>query len=254
MAEIRLPNINGATEKEQLSQIKNYLYQLTGQLNFALKNMGSESSKNVTYLPNKNNSTTTPVDETEERIRQFNELKNLIIKSADIVEAYSEIIEYKLSGNYVAISDFGTYKEETEAFHSETSKNMTTTYSSIKTIESGLKDVETGIQTIEDELGNLNGIRKDNCYIKTGWLDDDNTIAGVEVGKFSEFNGETIDNAFARFTTDELAFYNQNGDKLGWFGQHTMYIMNAQIEQNLYLGGYVCDTTNGIAFKWVGRN
>lgn len=239
MAEIRLPNINGVTEKEQLSQIKSYLYQLTGQLNFALKKVEGEYSKTVNYMPNSNNNSSSPT-ETQDKAQQFLELKNLIIKSADIVEAYSEVIEQKLSGNYVAISDFGTYKEETEAFRRETSENMETAYSSIK--------------SIEDELGNLNGIRKDNCYIKTGWLDDDHTIAGVEIGKFSEFDGETIDNAFARFTTDELAFYNQNGDKLGWFGQHTMHIMNAQIEQNLYLGGYVCDTSNGIAFKWVGRD
>jgi hypothetical protein len=33
---IRFPNINGASEAEQLSQIKSYLYQLVEQLNWVL--------------------------------------------------------------------------------------------------------------------------------------------------------------------------------------------------------------------------
>ena len=240
MAEIRLPNINGATEAEQLMQMKNYLYQLTGQLNFALKSIEGNSSKTVNYMnPNSKGSSQEGTEEKSEE-QKFLELKSLIIKSADIVNSYYEIIEQRLSGEYVAISDFGTFKEQTEANYEQTSENMTSAFSSI--------------QTIEDTLGNLNGIRKDNCYIKTGWLDDDNTIAGVEIGKISVSGGKTVDNAFARFTTDELAFYNKNGDKLGWFGQHTMHIMNAQIEQDLYLGGYVCDSDNCIAFKWVGRS
>lgn len=240
MAEIRLPNISGATEKEQLAQMKTYLYQLTGQLNFALKTIekNSTESGNSTLPTSKNSSQS--VTEEESKEQTFLELKNLIIKSADIVNSYYEIINQRLSGEYVAISDFGTFKEETEADLLSTSENITNAFSSIK--------------TIEDALGNLSGIRKDDCYIKTGWLDDDHTIAGVEIGKMSSVDGKTVDNAFARFTTDELAFYNQNGVKLGWFGQYTMHIMNAQIEQDLYLGGYVCDTTNGIAFKWAGRD
>ena len=240
MAEIRLPNINGATEKEQLAQMKTYLYQLTGQLNFALKSVENTSSQsgNSTLPSSKNTSQGNTEQENKEQT--FRELKNLIIKSADIVNAYYEIIEQRLSGEFVAQSDFGTFKEKTEADILSSSTDITNMFSSIK--------------TIEDELGNLSGIRKDDCYIKTGWLDDDHTIAGVEIGKVSSVNGESIDNAFARFTTDELAFYNKNGVKLGWFGQYTMHIMNAQIEQDLYLGGYVCDSDNGIAFKWVGRN
>jgi hypothetical protein len=34
--ELRLPNITGATEREQLSQIRSYLYQLVDQLQFTI--------------------------------------------------------------------------------------------------------------------------------------------------------------------------------------------------------------------------
>ena len=36
MMNIRLPNINAATEKEQLVQVKSYLHQLAQELNWAL--------------------------------------------------------------------------------------------------------------------------------------------------------------------------------------------------------------------------
>lgn len=42
MVEIRLPNITGLTEKEQLAQIKSYLFQLAGQLQFELTSIDGE--------------------------------------------------------------------------------------------------------------------------------------------------------------------------------------------------------------------
>jgi hypothetical protein len=55
----------------------------------------------------------------------FNSLKALIIKSADIVNAYYEEINTRLSGVYVAESDFGTYVEETDLKISRSSKDIT---------------------------------------------------------------------------------------------------------------------------------
>lgn len=44
MVDIRLPTITGATEREQLAQIKSYLYQLAGQLQFALSTIDTSAS------------------------------------------------------------------------------------------------------------------------------------------------------------------------------------------------------------------
>lgn len=41
--DIRYPNITGLSEKEQLAQIKSYLYQLVDQLNYALPNLGGST-------------------------------------------------------------------------------------------------------------------------------------------------------------------------------------------------------------------
>lgn len=235
MPEIRLPNITSPTVEGQMTQVKGYLYQLTNQLNFALKATDDQIKK----LSIANESSATSKSEADEALDTFNIVKNLIIKSADIVSAYYETIEQKLVGEYTALSDYGTFKETTEAFINQTSTDLTQHYSSIQEIESGLK--------------NINELRKDGCYIKTGWLDSNKTIAGVEIGKTSVDEAGEVDTAFARFTTEELAFFNKSGVKIAWFAKDELYITNAVIRDNLYIGGYVCETSNGIAFRWVGR-
>lgn len=237
MADFRKPNITATTTEGQLSQVKSYLYQLTNQLNFALKAANDEEKKNG-YSSSGNNKNGTQAKSEEDTAQDtFLKLKSLIIKSADIVNAYYEVISTKLRGEYSALSDYGNFKQTTEAAFEATSTNLTQYYESV--------------QEIEDKLNNLSELRKDSCYIRTGWLDDNETIAGVEIGKTNTKDGAT-DTAFARFTTEELAFYDQNGTKLGWFAQYKLNIREAKIEGNLELGDYKLDTSNGIAFKWVG--
>lgn len=241
MADFRKPNFNAPTPEGKIKQVESYLFQLTNQLNFALKAADDEEKRRGYSSLDSAKNNTEAKSEGDEAHDTFLKLKNMIIKSADIVNAYYEVISTKLCGEYSALSDYGTFKQSTEATLAATSTSLNQHYSSI--------------QTIEDELGNLSELRKDDCYIRTGWLDDDETIAGVEIGKTSSQN-DAMDTAFARFTTEELVFYDGNGTKdenrLGWFSQYKLNIRSARIEGNLELNDYILDTTNGIAFKWVG--
>lgn len=232
MADIRRPNITGRTTEEKLSQITAYLYQLTNQLNFAIKS--TESMATVSVKDQDGND----VSKSASAEKTFFMVKDLIIKSADIVNAYYETISKKLSGKYVATSDFGTFKQETNAQLTATSTSVTQNYESI--------------QSIESDIENLNELRKDNCYIKTGWLDDNETIAGVEVGKVSEVDGVT-QTAFARFTTNKLVFFDDAGHELGSFSDYRLYVNVVVVREKLqFEGSYILDPSNGLAFKWGG--
>lgn len=232
MADIRRPNINAPTTEGQLEQIKSYLYQLTNQLNFAIKSSDSMSGVTVKDQDGNELSASASAEKT------FFMVKDLIIKSADIVNAYYETISKKLSGQYVAVSEYGKFKQDTNANFEATSKNIIQNYESI--------------QSIENDVENLNELRKDNCYIKTGWLDDNETIAGVEVGKVSEVDGET-QTAFARFTTNRLSFFDVTGRELAYFSDYRLYINVVVITGHLqFEGGYILDPSNGLAFKWGG--
>ncbi len=244
MTDLRLPNINAPTTEGQLLQMKQYMFQLTKQLNYALKDVkAQETEYKQTSQGNEKNSSYN-LTEAENAIETFSKVKNLIIKSADVVNAYYEVINKKLEGVYVAESDFGTYKEHTDSVLEATSKSLNQHYTSIK--------------EIEDAVNNLNELRKDSCYIKTGWLDEDQTIAGVEIGKYSETKDGT-DVGFARFTTDELAFYDGQGtseeNKLAWFSKYRSYFRNVKLIGNIELDNdYIIDTSDGVAFKWVGES
>jgi hypothetical protein len=245
MTEIRLPHITGVTEQEQLMQIKSYLYQLTGQLNFALKAVNSEGNYTQQITQTSGESGTEKVTDIEEKLKNFIEVKNLIIKSADVIEFFEDIVTRELEGNYVAKSDFGIFQEQTSNKFVETSENVTNYYESTKEI-----------------IANKFELRKDNCYIKTGWLDDDNTVAGFEVGQYIEYvetdtEGNVItkyyDTGFAHFTTEEIAFFDKNRVKLAWFSKSILHIANAQIEETLLHGGYSIDSERGLSYKWKGR-
>ena len=176
---------------------------------------------------------------TEEAQASFNDIKSLIITSADIVNAYYEEINQRLTGEYVAQSDFGTYTEQTEARFSQTSTNMETLYTNVQTLESEVEGVEDKLIDVE-------------AHIRSGLLyyDDSGTpIYGLEIG---QKNDDESFNKYARFTADRLSFYDQNDTEVAYISDYKLYITNVEVTGTLKLGGYRIDTDNGLAFIWEG--
>lgn len=101
---IRFPNITGVKPEEQIMQIKSYLYQLVEQLNWMLPAIESSTGQAGASSAN------LPVGDIS--AETFYELKSLLIKSSDTLNAYYEKINVKLEGQYVDQSDFNAYKQE----------------------------------------------------------------------------------------------------------------------------------------------
>ena len=237
--DIRLPNINGSTEREQLQQLKSYLYQFAEQLKWAfntLESGGASAAGNHAIVMSSTN-------EAIEAEKNFNSIKALIIKSADIVDSYYEKMSKRLEGDYVAKSDFGEYSEKTSAEIEANSKAIEQYYTDMQSLQTTLEEINSSI--IETA-----------AYIKSGLLgynDDGTPIYGVEVGQTNEVDGVNIFDKFSRFTSDRLSFYDRNDVEVAYIGDYKLYIVNAEIRGSLKLGGYLIDTTDGLAFKWVGR-
>ena len=119
--DIRLPNINAKTEAEQ--QIRSYLIQLAEQLQWALQNVDTSNNSVVVNPTPKSLISSSQINASAEAT--FGSIKALIIKSADIVNAYYDEINKRLEGAYVAQSDFGAYKEQTAQTITENSRNTT---------------------------------------------------------------------------------------------------------------------------------
>lgn len=235
--DIRLPNITAATPELQISQMQSYMYQLVQQLNWALNAVDSASREE-----NPDVELTGEITQ-EEAQTTFNSLKSLIIKSADIVNAYYEVMKERFDGDYVASSDFGIYQETTQ---NEIIKNST----SIEQIYSNLQTIISDIETLE------HAVIDTQAWIKSGLLEYDDQgvpIYGVEVGQKSTVDGEEKFDRFARFTSGGIYFYLPGySDAVAWMSGTKLYITNAEITGSLKLGKYICDLTSGVAFKWVG--
>ena len=231
---LRIPNITGKTPEEKILQLQSYLYQVVEQLNYSLSIVGESQEGKTANVVVEGSSD----DKVQNPVNTFNSIKELIIKSADIVEAYSEQLQKTYDGLYVAESDFGTFKQETNQKITETSQNITSLYSDLQTIEA---EVNSKLLT--------------DAWIKTGLLDevDGVPIYGVEVGQKTEQDGVSVFNRFARFTAGGIYFYLPGAnDPVAWMSGTSLHITNAEITNSLKLGGYMVDLSDGVAFIWVG--
>ena len=239
--DLRLPNITGTTEREQLSQIKSYLYQLTGQLQWALNAVESASAPSPVVQPSQNVIKQAKEEDAE---TTFAALKPLIIKSAEIVEAYYEEINSRFEGSYVAISDFGTYTEETDL--------------KITANSNGIEQFYTNLQSIVTDIETLNfTLAESNAHIRSGVLYHDSNgipVYGLEIGQRNTVDGEEVFNKYARFVSDRLSFYDRNNTEVAYISDRKLFICNVEITFSYKIGGLL-DTvlSNGdVVTKWVG--
>lgn len=246
MINIRLPNITAQDERGKLEQIRSYLYQFAQELNWALGNIDNkavEATKKIEAATKQKN-------EVEQAQATFSEVKSLIIKSADIVNAYYEEINHRLEGEYVAQSDFGTYAQETSATLEATSTNISILFDNQQTI-SGVMQIDADGTTI---IGS-------QAWCKIGVLSYESNgfpVYGMEIGQINEADGETVYKRFAQYRSDGVHLFDQNGIEVATISDFTLKITNAEIgsatiTSSLKLGGYVISTDNGLAFKWGGR-
>ena len=215
---IPLPRQIIGSGQEQLRQIQSYLFRLSQELELAL---GTVDKQLLTLRDTaaQTERTVQAVSESQNPKAQFSSLKALIIKSADIVNAYSEEISRKLSGEYAAQSDFGAFRQETRQEIRENSQEITRAFSNM--------------QVIEDTLAELNGaVTQVNAWIKTGKLGEDQDsvpIYGVEIGQQTEKDGIVAFQKFARLLADRLSFFDRNGLEVSYIGEESMHITRAEV-------------------------
>jgi len=245
--DIRFPNITAPTDAGKLQQLQSYMRQLVEQLNWALNNIDITVGENNAN-PVKINSAAAATK--DDPISNFNSIKGLIIKSADIVNAYYEEINnlIKLSGEYVAQSDFGTFQEGT--------------LNEISATNQKIQQDLVSKQTIFDENGYIKKELMVNGHIYSGIIEyakSGEAIIGIEIGQTtSDENGTETFKKFARFTADMLAFYDPKAsskdEPIAYISGYNLHITNVNIKGNFREGGYmdIIDADGGIVTKWAG--
>lgn len=250
----RYPNIIGKTPMEQIAQLRSFLYQLVEELNLQ-QNSGIAVVEQQGASGAATQKSSTQTGEQNSPLGTFNQIKNLIIKSADIVDAYETEITKRLEGKYVAESDFGTYTEETAKLIEENSKGLTTHFDSIQKLEAEMKTligtnayVRQGLLfkvgedgELEEELGQTD-------------LGVGTPVYGVEVGQSVTVDGEQIFRKFARFTAYGMCLYDSGGQLSAYITDKRLHIPNCVITVSLTRGGFqeTIDSERGSVERWVG--
>lgn len=238
---IRYPNITGSTDAQKLEQMKSYLYQIVDVLNFQLEKPSAAGSVASGYASSVNEAAK-PQKKTDP-MSTFNDIKALIIKSADILNAYYDKISARLEGVYVAESDFGIYAEQTTQDITANSKAIAQFYTDLQQV---ISEIE-GVESTQIEV---------NAHINSGLLyyaEDGTPVYGLEIGQKTEVDGQEVFNKFARFTADKLSFYDQNGNEVAYISDRKLYITHIEVIGSFSQGGFV-DTTladGSIVTRWM---
>lgn len=213
----RYPNITGTTDREQLHQLKSYLYQLVEQLNNTVP-AGSSGTGPQTGVA---------ISSGKETAENFAALKGLIIKSADIINAYTESIGKNLAHTYVAQSEFGTFTRQADS-------SITANALAIDQCYTYLEQVMTDMEREQQQT---------RAYIRTGMLyyagpedplPEGTPVYGVEVGQ--QTDGAFL--RFGRFTAQGMTFYDENGAPAAQITQGRMTIPHGVVELSFTRGGF----------------
>ena len=230
------PSIAGKTTGEQLESVRRYLHTLTDRLNLADWSAGAvlqEVSRAI-------DADSLPDAERKTQLGNFGQLKALIIKTADYAAANSQEFQTKLSGNYVAVSDFGKYWQE-----------------ATMTIDGN----EFGIRQLYDYAAGINNdyTVKSQQYVKTGLLyyDEATPVYGVGVGNIETTvsSGNTIidktKNELVTVTPGQVTFW-QGGDPIAYLSGKKLHFPSGTLEAtNAVLSGTLTAASGSTIGPWT---
>ena len=214
------PHIHGTAE-EKIEQISNYLFKLAEVSNYNL----DQSTPEGIFRQAAEAVTSAESEAIEEGQRaKFGSLRDLIIKSAGSVKISQEEISHSLAGLFVATSDFGTFKKETE-------QNFSANSGSFKSLFKKNEEISTDLTNYKTEMQN---------YIFAGY--DGDTFA-LDVGLLKDTytaDGKTTENGTPkkiRITPSRLSLF--SGDyEAAYLSENAIYFPNANITGGtLNIGG-----------------
>lgn len=262
---LRLPNITAADADGKIAQMQSFMFQMVEQLNFALNSVNDASDSPYSLLVSGNNSSGKVSEKLSDS--EFNNIKQLIIQSGEILNSYYEQFVYRLKSELSVYSgDFGEYLRDVEQLISIGADKIQQNIDDVQIVNKDALITEAFITA--GYIGNdENGIPQYGFSVRQsdtfGKLLADKiegkNIQDMTADELKAFLDEITDyTRLATFTADGLKFYDNNNTPVAYIKsnadthQSKLYIVKAEIVSELVIGGYVEMTTNGLAFKWRG--
>lgn len=207
------PQMSGQTLGEQVQQLYSYLYQVTDELNAAdwsAKAVLSEMTMAATVMTNP----ALQEQETAGQLKEYAAIRDLIVKNAYFAGGVSQELVTELAGEYVAISDFGTFQERVNSTLIQTGKYINQLYEYTAGIRAG-----DDMEDVNQRPGKADVAVQVQSYIKTGLLYYDAgtgglvPVYGLGVGRLQTTvaaNGEKVldrDGVLTTYEADRIVFW-----------------------------------------------
>ena len=231
------PPVLQGDEKGQLLQLQRYLMAMSDKLNLALMDITIEQMAPETRQ------TITQTKETNEK--QYETLKSMIVKTAEIVRNEMTEITARLESNYEALSSqFGTYERDLENTITATAEGILQEY-----------DYEERISGLEN--GTDAFYRRINQYIFSGLVDEANGKYGIAIGEnvtAYDANGNPYLNTnrkTATFTMDRLSFW-QGTVELAYFSNQVFHIAQGEVTQSMKMGNHTWKVLSDGSVGFIG--
>ena len=237
-----MPAYPSGTVEQQVLQQYSYLFQMAQQLNLALE--AAESSRMAAVQAAGKSRAAQGTEQ------EYQNLKSLIIKTADTVQRRMDQLSAKLMGEYVAASEFGTYVERLNAYLEANPEALTQYYSFFADLQASTETVSAAFEQYRLET---------EGYIRTGIVCYDGAVPqyGVAVGQnliCREVDGETVveQNDFrATFTASKLSFW-QDASEVAYVSNNRLYITNITVLEGMSIGEWEISSENGLVIRWMG--
>ena len=240
MSVIPLPPSPRGDTREQLARQYAYLFQMAQQLNLALDGPGGAVPV----------STDQRAAVTPEEKEQYQDLKSLITRTARQVRAEMDKVRLELAGQYVAVSDFGTYLQQLNAAIEGDAAGISQYYRFLSDLQT---DVDAVTAAFESYRVDTEG------YIRTGIVSYDGAVPvyGVAVGQdlaVQEVDGQRAveqKNFRATFTAAKLSFW-QDAVEVAYVSNNRLYIADITVLRSVAVGRWEIADKSGLAFQWIG--
>lgn len=236
------------------AEVYSYLFQMVQLLNLSVESISTGTTVNVSG--GVSGSTSGGMSDGGETGSSYDELRSLIIKTANNVNYEIERMDSFVRENYVAQSEFGVYTQELSRELEDAEPDAITQYYSFYSrLQANIDGVMTALK---DYTVNTEG------YIRTGIVAYENGVPMLGVAVGQNLSSSTTDivngqefpvveekNFRAVFTAQKLSFF-QDSTEVAYLSNNKLYITNSTVLENLQIGEWAVSSTNGLAFKWIG--
>ncbi len=256
MTRLQTPPILAGSEKEQLMQLRSYLFTMSRQLEQALGAL-DETNFAPGSAPARLMGGGAAAEAKAAAAAETGALRALIVKSADAVRAELDSVTARLDARYAAASDYGSFTESMSAAVDANARQVTAVYDYCSRLEGQLDSLGEGVEALSLRTGG--SIRAGIVGFEADGL---TPIFGLAVGQDVTSTTVTVDgveyeridpNAFLSvFTADRLSF-RQNDVEVAYLSNEKLYITTAHVSRRLELADkWSIDPRAGLAIKWIG--